>query len=115
MWVVMVEHKTSYQYLTSGRVSTRSIHGFKRYRLLNTLTKNFNILSNADEDGVVTALALPVFSYRQAEKRDRSLACNYRPVSLTCVPCKLPEHIVCSNIIAHLYEHKLLSDRQHAF
>ena len=45
----------------------------------------------------------------------RSLACNYRPVSLTCVPCKLLEHIVCSNIMAHLDEHKLLSDRQHAF
>ena len=40
---------------------------------------------------------------------------NYRPVSLTCVPCKLLEHIVCSNIMAHLDEYKLLSDRQHAF
>ena len=49
------------------------------------------------------------------KKSDRSLACNYRPVSLTCVPCKLPEHIVCSNIMAHLDEYKLLSDRQHAF
>ena len=49
------------------------------------------------------------------KKSDRSLACNYRPVSLTCVPCKLLEHIVCSNIMAHLDEHKLLSDRQHAF
>ena len=49
------------------------------------------------------------------KKGDRSLACNYRPVSLTCVPCKLLEHIVCSNIMAHLDEHKLLSDRQHAF
>ena len=28
---------------------------------------------------------------------------------------KLLEHIVCSNIKAHLDEHKLLSDRQHAF
>ena len=48
------------------------------------------------------------------KKSDRSLACNYRPVSLTCVPCKLLEHIVCSNM-AHLDEYKLLSDRQHAF
>ena len=50
------------------------------------------------------------------KKGDRLLACNYRPVSLTCVPCKLLEHIVCSNIMAHLDEHiKLLSDKQHAF
>ena len=49
------------------------------------------------------------------KKGDRSVACNYRPVSLTCVPCKLLEHIVCPNIMAHLDEHKLLSDRQHAF
>ena len=35
----------------------------------------------------------------------RALASNYRPVSLTCIPCKLLEHIVCSNIMAHLDEH----------
>ena len=49
------------------------------------------------------------------KKGDRALACNYRPVSLTCVPCKLFKDIVCSNIMAHLDEYKLLSDRQHAF
>ena len=49
------------------------------------------------------------------KKSDRSLACNYRPVSLTCVPCKLLEHIVRSNIMTHLDGYKLLSDRQHAF
>ena len=49
------------------------------------------------------------------KKGDGSLACNYRPVSLTCVPCKVLEHIVCSNIMAHLDEYQLLSDRQHAF
>ena len=49
------------------------------------------------------------------KKSDRSHACNYRLVSLTCVPCKLLEHIVCSNIMAHLDGYKLLSDRQHAF
>ena len=49
------------------------------------------------------------------KKGDRALACNYRPVSLTCVPCKLLEHIVCLNNMAHLGEYKFLSDRQHAF
>ena len=49
------------------------------------------------------------------KKGDRSLARNYRPVSLTCIPCKLLEHIVCSNIMDHLDEHELLLDRQHAF
>ena len=49
------------------------------------------------------------------KKGDRALAYNYRPVSLTCVPCKLLEHIVCSNIMARLDEHKLLSDKQHTF
>ena len=48
------------------------------------------------------------------KKGDRSLACNYRPVSLTCVLFKLLEQIVCSNIMAHLDEHKL-SNKQHAF
>ena len=49
------------------------------------------------------------------KKGDRALACNYHPVSLTCLPWNLLEHIVCSNIMAHLDEYKLLSDRHHAF
>ena len=73
MWVMMVQHKTSDEYLTSGKVSTRSILRFKRYRLLKTLTKNINILSNADvdmdanADAVVTAIALPVLLYRRTK------------------------------------------------
>ena len=84
MWVVMVQLETSDRYLTSGKVSTRSIHGFKRYRLLKTLTKNFNILSNADADAdahadadtdsdtVVTAIALPVLTYRRAKNEEKT-------------------------------------------
>ena len=37
------------------------------------------------------------------------------PVYLTCVPRKLIEHTICSNIMAHLDEYQLMSDRQHAF
>ena len=68
MWVVMVQHKISDQYLISGKVPTRSIHRFRRYRLLKTLTKNFTILSKANADAMVTAIALPVLTYRGAKK-----------------------------------------------
>ena len=46
---------------------------------------------------------------------DRSTPSNYRPVSLTCVPCKLMEHIIYSHIMAHLNDHSILSDNQHGF
>ena len=49
------------------------------------------------------------------KKGDRALASKYPPVSLTCILCKLLEHIVYSNIMDHLEKHSLLSDRQHAF
>ena len=39
-WVIMVQHKTSDQYLPTRKVSTWSIYMFKR--LLKTLTENFN-------------------------------------------------------------------------
>ena len=46
---------------------------------------------------------------------DRLLAKLYRPVSMTCIACKLLEHIVYSTNMALLDEHKFLSDKQHAF
>ena len=49
------------------------------------------------------------------KKGRRALACNYRSISLTCVPRKLLEHIVYSNIMTHFDEYQLLSDRQHTF
>ena len=60
---MMVENKTSDQYLTTGKASTRSIMKLRRYRLLKTLTKNFNLKTNtdADTDAGVTAIALLYF------------------------------------------------------
>lgn len=40
---------------------------------------------------------------------------NYRPVSLTCVCCKLMEHIAVSNLTKHLDKHNILYDLQHGF
>ena len=43
------------------------------------------------------------------------MAENYRPVSLTSVPCKILEHIICRHIRDHLDQHKILSIFQHGF
>ena len=40
---------------------------------------------------------------------------NYRPVSLTCVSCKLLEHIICKHILDHLERNKILTTLNHGF
>lgn len=42
-------------------------------------------------------------------------AINYRPVSLTCIVCKLMEHIVTSSIMCHADQHSILHPLQHGF
>ena len=57
-----------------------------------------------------TALVTPV--YKKGEHYD---PINYRPVSLTCIPCKIMEHVIVSNIMKHLDEQDMLCDGQHGF
>ena len=52
----------------------------------------------------------PVF-----KKGSKLQAVNYRPVSLTCITCKLFEHIICRHVLDHLEQHKILTDLQHGF
>ena len=40
---------------------------------------------------------------------------NYRPVSLTSIPCKIMESIIRDQIMNHLVKHNLLNDSQHGF
>ena len=49
------------------------------------------------------------------KKGDRSKAANYRPVSLTCICCKLLENIVSSIIMQHFEDNNILTDAQHGF
>ena len=49
------------------------------------------------------------------KKGDRAKAKNYRPVSLTSVCCKVMEHIIHSQMMGHLDDHCILTDRQHGF
>ncbi len=49
------------------------------------------------------------------KKGEKFVASNYRPVSLTCIACKVLEHIVVSNILDHLDKYNILVDNQHGF
>ena len=49
------------------------------------------------------------------KKGDRSNPANYRPVSLTCISCKLLEHIIHSHIMGHIDHYHLFTDLQHGF
>ena len=52
----------------------------------------------------------PIF--KKGEKSDPS---NYRSISLTCVLCKILEHIVASSVAKHFTELDILYDLQHGF
>ena len=47
------------------------------------------------------------------KKGDKSDPANYRPISLTCVLCKVMEHTIASNLTKHLNKHNILYDLQH--
>ena len=51
----------------------------------------------------------------KADKKDRSNPENYRPISLTCITCKILEHIVHSNIMHRLETNEVLYETQHGF
>ena len=49
------------------------------------------------------------------KKGKSSAPSNYRPLSLTCIACKLMEYIVTSHIMRHASRHNLLYKLQHGF
>lgn len=57
-----------------------------------------------------TALVVPIF-----KKGSRCDPSNYRPISLTCVMCRVLEFIIADKMLDHLYSNCLLSDRQFGF
>ena len=47
--------------------------------------------------------------------KDKTEPSSYRPIALTCVCSKILEHIVYSQIMDHLDQHKILSPYQHGY
>ncbi len=49
------------------------------------------------------------------KKWDKSDSGNYRPISLTCILCKVMEHVVLSLLWRHLHQLKIILTFQHCF
>jgi Reverse transcriptase (RNA-dependent DNA polymerase) len=56
------------------------------------------------------ANVVPIF-----KKGSRKSAGNYRPISLTCIACKIMESILMDDITCHLARNKIISSTQHGF
>jgi len=80
--------------------------------LAPSLTHLFNLSLNTGilPKDWLTANVVPVYKKGNIHRAE-----NYRPVSLTCVVCKILEHIVCKQIMIHLDKYTILTDAQHGF
>ena len=57
-----------------------------------------------------SAFVIPI--YKGDNSSDLS---NYRPISLTCVGCKLFESIIKTEMLEHFYSHNVINPTQHGF
>ena len=100
-------------------------HSVRVFLTLFTLLKSnhFTLFTLREYNYFNKSLASGILpeSWRQAnissifKKGERTKPSNYRPVSLTSVSCKVLEHILHSNIMSHLDNFNILTDRQHGF
>ena len=73
------------------------------------------IFKTSFESGVLpqewtSAIVVPIF--KKSAKNDRA---NYRPVSLTSVPCKVMESLIKEKLVKFLEKHDIISNSQHGF
>ena len=76
----------------------------------------YEIFQQSIETGVppkdwLTANVTAIFK----NKDDKLNPSNYRPISLTCVLCKLFEHIIFTNILSHYKTYNIINENQHGF
>ncbi|PIK53838.1 putative RNA-directed DNA polymerase from mobile element jockey-like [Apostichopus japonicus] len=101
---------------TSKAVGPDNIHPWVLKELATDIAPTIShIFQQSITDGSLprdwrTANICPIY-----KKNDVSSPCNYRPVSLTSICCKLLEHIISSNIMEHFQNNNILSANQHAF
>ena len=89
-------------------------------RILKELAKEIApilsiIFNTSYQTGIIpdqwkSAIVQPVF--KKGSKYD---AANYRPISLTCICCKMMEHVITSHIMKHAEKNNILYPLQHGF
>ena len=82
------------------------------HELAPVLTAIFNQSLNS---GILPKVWSKAFITPVFKKGSRCEPENYRPVSLTCVSCKILEHIICKHIRLHLERHEILTPLNHGF
>ncbi len=75
-----------------------------------TLLFNTSLQSGSLPDDWKLANVTPIF-----KKGSKSLPCNYRPISLTSIVCKMLETLIRDKLVNHLEKNKLINNTQHGF
>ena len=75
-----------------------------------SLLMNMSLDQSAIPNDWKNATICPVF-----KKGSPRLPVNYRPISLTCILCKMLESFVREPVMKHLLDNKLLSNKQYGF
>jgi hypothetical protein len=111
---------TIYRYLTQLKAKTSSgpdgLSAVFLKHLAPSLSLPLSILfSNSFRCGDLPdiwkmAYVTPIFKKGQTSDPN-----NYRPISLTCVLCKVMESIIKDSVSRHLLMHKLITKQQHGF
>ena len=79
------------------------------------MKKFYNLGTRSLDEGSLTSDWLKTNVWPVFKKGDKSSPSSYRPISLTCILCKLLEHIVSSNVMKHLDNSKILYGLQYSF
>ena len=92
-------------------ISPRCLHDLSTEisRMLTYIFQQSYDTATSPNDWLI-AMVTPVH-----KKSSKDNPADYRPISLTCLCCKVMEHIVLSNLNKHLSDNNILSPLQHGF
>ena len=102
---------------TSMSLGPDGLSAFFVKRISNTIALPLSILyQKSFNTGILPgiwkkAIVIPIYKGKGTQFDVN----NYRPISLTCVLCKVMESIIRNQIVVHCDSNKLISDAQHGF